>query len=530
MTPDPILGTTRSLTRRRLIADLGLASAAVLLSACGSTARRAGTGGSTLNATWVDPSGDGTLSQGPGAALLERTELSAPAPLGSEIARLAHLTDAHILDAQSPARVTFLNRLGAPFTSTFRPQEALTAQVLNGAVRAINAFGPDAVIQGGDLIDNAQTNELEQALAILAGGSVRRASGTGAYVGVQSASNPDPFYYRPEIDAPRHPGLLASSLTTFSARGLRAPVYPVLGDHDILVAGVLPPSSTTQLIAVGDRAVWELPSGLSLPSLVATSSPSPDGLDDPQAIDRLIGDLARVPSVTVPADLRRRELTATEGLARLRGFVLPGDRDRRSSATEAGIGAAQTNGPLLDYRFDVGSQLRVIVLDLVRRAGGSGGVIHPGQPAWLAAELRAAGERWVLVVSHQPLDTTAGGPGLLALLDAHPRTLAALWGHTHRNRIVPRPAANGGYWLIATASLVDFPQQARALRVRSTADGGAALETWVLDHVPDTGGIGDISRELSYIDAQGGRPKGFAGGAPDRNVRLYRGPPGRSTG
>ena len=30
-----------------------------------------------------------------------------------------------------------------------------------------------------------------------------------------------------------------------------------------------------------------------------------------------------------------------------------------------------------------------------------------------------------------------------------------------------------------------------------------------------------ISRELSYLDAQGGRPHGFAGTRLDRNVTLY---------
>jgi hypothetical protein len=45
----------------------------------------------------------------------------------------------------------------------------------------------------------------------------------------------------------------------------------------------------------------------------------------------------------------------------------------------------------------------------------------------------------------------------------------------------------------------------------------------MLDHVGD-GALGGISRQLSYIDAQGGRPQGFAGSARDRNVILYRGP------
>jgi hypothetical protein len=45
----------------------------------------------------------------------------------------------------------------------------------------------------------------------------------------------------------------------------------------------------------------------------------------------------------------------------------------------------------------------------------------------------------------------------------------------------------------------------------------------MIDHVPGgVRGLGDISRELAYLDAQGGRPQGFAGGRLDRNVTLYR--------
>jgi hypothetical protein len=51
-----------------------------------------------------------------------------------------------------------------------------------------------------------------------------------------------------------------------------------------------------------------------------------------------------------------------------------------------------------------------------------------------------------------------------------------------------------------------------------------ALQTWMLDHVP--GELGDVSRELAYLDAQGGRPQGFAGNPRDRNVTLFKAAPG----
>ena len=54
-----------------------------------------------------------------------------------------------------------------------------------------------------------------------------------------------------------------------------------------------------------------------------------------------------------------------------------------------------------------------------------------------------------------------------------------------------------------------------------TVGGGVALQTWMLDHT-FPGQLGTIARQLSFLDAQGGRPGGFAGTRLDRNVTLYR--------
>ena len=502
----------RRITRREALGE-ALASA-LLVAGCGgggTPPADAGTG-STLASTWGDPIGDGRLRPGPGEVLMDRVELGPRAAGTQVLATFAHVTDAHVLDASSPARVTFLDRLGVPFESTFRPQEALTAQVLAGAARSVRGLRPQFVVQGGDLIDNDQSNELSHALAVLSGRTVDPGSGPDGYFGVQLAGNPDPFYYRPDVDAPRYPGLLRAATCTFAGPGLGVPSYPVLGDHDVLVAGEVVPTELTRSLAVGDRALWELPAGLTLPPGVrADAAASPDGPPDPGLVDSFLRQALAGPTVTVPADAARREMAVTEVVDRSRGAAGPGM-----------VGARQTPGPAcLDYTLDLGPRLRLIVLDLVRRGGGSGGVVASGQAAWLAGALAGSGGRWVIIVSHQPLTSSAGGESLLSMLDGSQRVIAALSGHTHRNRIVPRPTPAGGYWLISTASLIDYPQQARALRLLTTAGGGVALQTWMLDHV-FPGPLGAIARQLSFIDAQGGRPKGFAGARPDRNVTLYR--------
>ncbi len=215
-----------------------------------------------------------------------------------------------MLDASSPARVTFLDRFGSPFQSTFRPHETLTVQTLAGMMRAVRALAPGLVVQGGDLIDNAQANELAQALQALAGGRVRPGSGPRGYYGVQLASNADPFYYRPDLDAPRHPGLLSRAAARFSSPGVgHVRVLPVLGDHDILVAGEIPPSPRTQALATGGQALWEPPPHLSVPAgSQLTVGGSPDGPPNPQALDQLLDEALAGPRTPVPADPGRREL------------------------------------------------------------------------------------------------------------------------------------------------------------------------------------------------------------------------------
>ncbi len=262
------MSIARRITRRRALAEtLAGAGTALIAAGCGaSNELRPDPLGSTLRTTYRDPTGTGVLIVAGGEPLQPRTELGPQARAVGVLATIAHVTDAHVLDAESPARVTFLDRLGPPFQSTFRPQETLTAQVLAGALHAIRGIRPDAVIQGGDLIDNDQSNELALAAATLKGGPAQPGSGAGGYFGVQSPGDADPFYYRPDLDAPRHPGLLQAATRAFTSPGVGGTWYPVLGDHDILVAGEIAPTPQTRALALGDEAVWDLPPGLDVPA------------------------------------------------------------------------------------------------------------------------------------------------------------------------------------------------------------------------------------------------------------------------
>jgi Calcineurin-like phosphoesterase len=415
--------------------------------------------GSTLQATFVDRNADGVLERGPGEPFVDRTELAPASRPVKRLALFAQITDAHVVDEESPARLEMLDRLGPPFNSAFRPQEALSGQVLAAMVRSLNELHPQAVVETGDLIDNAQSNELREALAILRGGRVDPNSGAPGYQGVQAASDADPYYYRPDVDPPQHPGLLAAAERPFLSPGLRAPWYPVIGNHDVGVQGNLAPTPETQAIATGSRKLVTL-------NEAAREVVRSRRLD---AISSLLGLGLPGRSIRVAPDPGRRELS-------------PGEVRRRLGK--------------LRYSFRLGAHVRGVVFDRPRR---------------LQSLLRAAGEEPVVVFSHKPLPEAA-----LAVLDGDPHVVAAIHGDTHRNSI----EARDHYWVIGTSSLVDYPQQARALALYRTANGGLVLETWMIDHDPGDR-LAATSRQLAYLDFQGGRPEHFGGARRDRNARLY---------
>ena len=372
--------------------------------------------------------------------------------------------------------------------------------MLDAAVRALNRQCPQAVVMTGDIADSAQANEFDQAVAVLRGGRVDPDTGAPGYAGVQAAANPDPYYYRPQHDAPRHPGLEAAAQQPFTAAGLRAPWFPVVGNHDLLVQGEVPVTPAIEAVAVGGEMVTELDPELRPPT---------DEVSAPAAVAALLRSSDGLPGRTeqVPADPGRRPLRAAEAVERLLAATAP---------------RASTVGGRLDYTFDMGGRVRGIVLDTVNRDGTSRGLVLEEQVAWLERELDEAGDRHVVVFSHNPLDASDGGEAALAAMAASGNVVAAVAGHRHGNRV--EPYAAGGFWLIGTSSLADFPQQARMFKLSETAGGGVVLETWMVDH--DGRGVAGPARELAHLDAQGGRPLGYAGRPQDRNARLHL--PGQS--
>jgi 3',5'-cyclic AMP phosphodiesterase CpdA len=467
------------------------------------------------------------------------------------------LTDLHVTDVQSTTRAEFLDRLGDPDSpllpllgvpGTYRPQERLTTQVLDAMVQAVAALragpvfgGPLAgVVLSGDLLDNAQANELAWLLGVLQGGVVRPDSGDPTRdEGVGGPDCRDERYWHPEPapgvrDLPRErfgfpevPGLPSAARAPFEARGLRLPWWALPGNHDVLLAGTVPPGPVLRAVAAGSWKPTGWRPGADLVQLLQGHDVAPP------AVLRL---LAGGPGRSVSPDPERQPW---------RPWAWPGP----------------ARGP---FAFDLGP-LRCVALDTVNRDGGWQGSLDRDQLAWLEAELLAGharaldpAGRWVAVggeprpfalCTHHPLESLVNpyrkdpgatprvlGEELLALLARFPNVLLWVAGHTHRHRVrfLPSPHGPFGCWAVTTSSLLDWPQQGRVLELAlDPAAPRLLLASTVLDHgglldsrggsLGDTRTLAGWSRELAvnawHRPPDAPEPPG-RGTRGDRNVVL----------
>jgi metallophosphoesterase (TIGR03767 family) len=504
------------------------------------------------SAVRLGPPGTGgyrPLEPGPGLPHTRRTELAQPAPDDAPMEALltvAHLSDLHVCDHQSPARIEFLDRWADPDSpilehlgevGTYRAQELMTAQVVDAGVRAVNevergpVFGAplDLALVTGDNTDNSQANELEWYLTLLDGGRVHPDSGDlSRYEGVADDVIADERFWRPTStvpDVPRAaygfpsvPGLLDAVRRAFDTPGLRVPWLAVHGNHDQMLQGTVPGTGLLGAVAVGDRKAYDLP----------------DGYTPEQALELLAGLSACDPhALAVLGECRTRQVTPDPDRQVLtrKEFI---DRHLDSDGLPAGHGFAP--GDAAYYRHDLG-RVSVLVLDTVDEYGGWEGSLDRPQLDWLAVELALADEerRYVVLASHHPVETLINdlgpdrvlGAEVQALVGAHRCVVLWLAGHTHEVAATPR----GTYWQVVAPSLIDWPQQGRVVELVRV---GAQLQVAVtmLDHageVPWGGGtdttveLAGLSRELAANDWQWRRyPEHPGAGRPDeRNVLLF---------
>ena len=468
------------------------------------------------------------------------------------LAALIHMSDLHICDAQSPSRVEYFDRYADPdsviaeeigYVGVYRAHEMLTAQVLASAVASVNAIetGPSgapiaAVVITGDTIDNAQRNELRWYTTLLDGGSIVPSSGEPSrWEGVGGIDDPDERYWHPEggaDDRPRRlhgfptiPGFFDAVQRSISSPGLRQEWLAIHGNHDALLQGVTPPDAEVEALTTGDRRILSAGDGADVKQLLLDFSPI-----GPATFPLVPGS----PTTSVTADPER-------------AFLAPGDYAAAHIACGHGHGFTDDNvGKRNAYWSRIlNDDVMLVALDTVNRHGGWHGCVDRTQMAWLR-EVLSASDRYVIVMSHHPLETLVNGhtvgepaPALAdeveALLQEFPKVVLWLAGHTHRHQISYHGHSRAhGFWHVRTSSLIDWPQQSRVVELLEDGDA-LGIATYVFDHhgvrAPDLGDLSandtlaGLSRWLAANNWQ--RQEGdhvldlLEGERTDRNVVLH---------
>jgi metallophosphoesterase (TIGR03767 family) len=433
---------------------------------------------------------------------LEGEEPGGKAPSKFEpLATFIHLSDLHVCDSQSPARLEFLDRYADPdfetrkqidYVGTYRAQEFLSLQVVEAMVQAANrvTHGPlgngkvDAVFLTGDVIDNGQFNELTWYKKLMEGGHVSSASGSSLSVeGVQSAGWDDEHFYQPDADQthrvldkfglPHIELLTETAQAEFLATGLKHPWLAIHGNHDALLQGVAAPNHELNDLATGSAKLSGLAEGTELHQVFAEFTEVGPAVYPP---------LSSMETKPVTADERRR-------LVEIEDWV--------NIHTECGHdhGLTEALPAQAHYYRDFGS-VRLIALDTVNHFGGWQGCIHREQFEWLRSLLEASSDKYVMLTSHHPLQDLFNGyvpegvepPALTAevqeLLLQFKNVILWVAGHVHDHSISPVNHENGelGFWQIRTTSHIDWPQQGRTVEVLRTDDGHIVIGTVVLDH------------------------------------------------
>jgi len=481
------------------------------------------------------------------------------------VAAFAQISDVHVVDVQSPMRTEPFDRLedqyapGDPIPNllqaAYRPQDMLSAQIADAMVRQINAIGVGPVsgtplaftIQTGDNSDNSQFNEVRWNIDLLDGERIVPDSGDlTKFEGVSDNNTQyyDPHYWHPEPTPlgkandifktrwgyPTVPGLLDAARRPFTAQGVNMPWYTAFGNHDGLVQGNFPNSSLVALglVATGNLKLITLPPGVSEADIL--------DLLKTGGYAAFLASLVLTPYVrVVSADTKRRLLTRKQ-------YV---EEHFTTTGLPVGHGFTQenrTNGTTY-YTFDQG-EIRFIVLDTVNPNGYADGSLDKPQFDWLAAQLAASADKYVVLASHHNLATMNNplvltgldlnqrvlGDEIKALLLQHPQVIAWVNGHSHRNQVWAhaRTDGSGGFWEVNTAAHIDWPMQSRIIEVLDNRDGTLSIFATVIDHsggASTSAGLGTttalaaLARELSSSDPQE-RTSGKEGQLSDRNVEL----------
>ncbi|MCM2416557.1 TIGR03767 family metallophosphoesterase [Streptomyces sp. RKAG293] len=476
------------------------------------------------------------------------------------ITAFGHISDLHIVDDQSPARVEFLDRFANtdehpdpyPTGSAYRPQEAMSTQITDAMVRALRNIGRGPLtriplkftIVTGDAVDNAQFNETRWYIDLLDGGKTilpdsgfigRDQSVSGVALTAEAS------YWHPDLTAatPHNtynlagfaamPGLLAAARRPFTSTGLGMPWYAAYGNHDVMVQGNLSVGTTVpinaQSIAVGNS------------KMLGVNTQLPVNFKDAGVFTAVDVFTSGVTNTRVTADPNRRLMSTSD-------FV---NEHFKTSGTPVGHGFDPNNGGKFAF-YTIPSadsdMVQYITLDSTNSDGdllsidkAASGCIDNFQWQWLQNVLIKNSSRYwdggkivhqsgvkdklFVIFCHHTISTMTNlipksgsttnpipqnpkhsGTELASLLLNFPNVVLMANGHTHRNEVVSHarpstsPLGAGGFWEVSAASHIDWPVQSRIIEIATSGENVMIFSNTVDLDAPLSSG-GDTSTPMA---------------------------------
>ncbi|MBT3220178.1 MAG: hypothetical protein HN348_13905, partial [Proteobacteria bacterium] len=410
------------------------------------------------------------------------------------IVRLAHISDSHVFDEESPARQYWSGWL---VPTIYRYQEAHTTQILDAAVKTVNRLNEcdesiDFAVLSGDLVNNHQRNELGWFVDVLDGREVHPDSGADD----DPLTGPDPH-------------------DPFLAEGLDIPWYATVGNHDLLFEGH---SKTHLLTGSPTRSQARF-----------VVEPACDNMGSLPVI-------CQIDKPTSHYHHRRVDMVADDERASVDKFeIIEALLESTTSPKGHGFTPQHVENQTAYWTATpkAGVPLRLINLD-TSAPSGVFGRLDRQQLDFLESELAHAevsGELVVLTSHHSSMDLKSGwGRRLRRVLWRHPNVVLHLAGHRHRHRIRARQPAilppswrpEQGYWEILTSSLIDWPQQLRLVEIGLGDDGLGAMRTTVVDYEAPPNSVAADARFYALYGRQSPPQTLLVGGgsgkARDRNA------------
>ncbi|WP_457256437.1 metallophosphoesterase [Pedococcus sp. P5_B7] len=458
---------------------------------------------------------------------LQRTTKAPPTVLGQTpdgtqswvpIGSFAHVSDLHITDVESPARLDFVIDLAddpryEQAVPVPRPQQLTSTHAAAATMATVDRLAAagevDFVVLTGDLVDNAQRNELTRLETMLTGGRVHPTHATGALEGVHTEDWSGAQVWQPHATDnlwatrygfPTDETIPATVSEPFDVPPLRSTILLARGNHDALFAGTVAWTPRLASLAVGDQKVRGLPEQQGLLDDVASSFRS-----DPDSF--FTGT-----THAVTPDATRRPL--------------------RSDEFPVSIGATPIDRVGYDYLTQLTDNLFVIVLDTVDNDGHPDGVLSTEQGHWLdstltALETRHPAATTIIASHHGPRDhhVTSPDPNRLTgaqvvdILCMHLSVVLWATGHAHAASVERhlRPDQRG-FWEVTGASIIDWPCQFSRIHIARSTTGAYRINVDKLDYDAQTltgpgenpgtapaAALADLHRDLAANQADFGR-------------------------